>query len=187
MDTKKVASRTFSAPFSGDTATALKAWWASLEDNKGLRASLRRMTSPRTVFFERELYTLLGTLRASNSTISDEGLAVVMGLLAHVKTSLDGKTFGGFLGSGDGEKARLSEARFKRLLVVESREEMYRDMIRVLRLAGGVAPITDFANLVYWWNERSKREFAKEYYKALTRAHDEESSISETTSTANNN
>jgi CRISPR system Cascade subunit CasB len=161
--------------FFNEAATVvLKNWWKSLEQNKGLRASLRRTSSPTNVMFESEFYTLHKTLLGHNKAINDERFAAVMGLLAHVKYSFEGKkSFGGLLGSTDAEKGgtnpRLSEARFKRLLVIDDRDEMYRAMIRVVRLLDGKVPIADFANLVYWWNDRSKRDVAREYYKALTK------------------
>lgn len=170
--------------FSPKATIVLTDWWKSLEDNKGLRASLRRATSPTNVLFESKFYTLHNALLAArkeddkdknNKTIgfNDESLATVMGLLAHIKHPIESKKmFGAVLGSADADKsgnARLSEARFKRLLLTEDREEMYRSMIRILRLLDGKVPIPDFANIVYWWNDRTKRELAKEYYKALTK------------------
>jgi CRISPR system Cascade subunit CasB len=167
-------------PFSGDMAKALDEWWKSLENKKGLRASLRRVTIPNAVFFERELYSLLSSLRKHNASINDTGLAAVMGLLSHVKTPLEGQTFGGILGKLDGTgKPLLSEARFKRLIVVESRDEVYRDMIRILRHSKGQAPIANLANVVYWWNEKAKRRFAQDYYRAVTTAGDDKTNETE--------
>ena len=38
-------------------------------------------------------------------------------------------------------------------------------MIRLVRLLGGSVDIVSLANGIYWWNERTKKEWAYAYYE----------------------
>jgi CRISPR system Cascade subunit CasB len=65
-----------------------------------------------------------------------------------------------------GAGARVSGLRFRRLLAVSDREVLYTLLIRVVRLLDGRVNLASLANAAFWWNERTKRDWAYDYYAA---------------------
>jgi len=64
----------------------------------------------------------------------------------------------------EGDKSKVSGLRFRRLLAINTREELYHAMIRIIRLLGGTVNVCDLAKTVYWWNEETKKRLAYDYY-----------------------
>lgn len=132
-------------------------WWKGLENDRGGRAELRRAHNPTEVVFVpayHRLYTEFGLP-------DKEALACVAGLCAHVKDHREGK-FAEHMTEGD--KPKVSPLRFRRLLAANEREELYHAMIRIIRLLGGKGNVVDLAKTVYWWNERTRKQLAYDYY-----------------------
>lgn len=46
------------------------------------------------------------------------------------------------------------------------REESYPLLIRIVRLLDGRVNLVSLANAAFWWNERTKRDWAYDYYAA---------------------
>jgi CRISPR system Cascade subunit CasB len=63
-----------------------------------------------------------------------------------------------------GASAPVSGLRFRRLLAVSDRDELYPLLVRLVRLLDGRVNIVSLANSAFWWNERTKREWAYDYY-----------------------
>lgn len=66
-------------------------------------------------------------------------------------------------GKPDGS-ARVSGLRFRRLLKVKDQEELFGAMTQVISLVGGTANIQSLAQSVYFWNDRTRKDWAFEYY-----------------------
>jgi CRISPR system Cascade subunit CasB len=64
----------------------------------------------------------------------------------------------------EGDKPKVSGLRFRRLLSIENHDELYQAMIRIIRLLDNNANIYDLAKKVYWWNEKTKKRLAYDYY-----------------------
>jgi CRISPR system Cascade subunit CasB len=166
------------SPFSTEDQEKILLWWNDLENDKGSRASLRRKQKPDEVAFERTASSIYYLLSEEKPRF--EHCLAWIGLLAHIKEDVKEKTFGGYLAGEGTDKARISETRFKRLLSIEDRDEMYRAFIRVLRHLKGNAPILNLIEHVHWWNDISKRELAKDYYRILTKSRgDEDNSLTD--------
>jgi CRISPR system Cascade subunit CasB len=156
-------------PFNpGDESNeVLRSWWRSLEDDRGERAVLRRAASSTEAVFSPAYHRLLIDLQQRGYGVNREALAAVAGLAAHVREdagserSLAGQMAVPRAGGGG---ARVSELRFRRLLAVSERGELYPLLIRVIHLFGGQANLTDLANAVYWWNEKTRKQWAYDYY-----------------------
>lgn len=153
---------------SGDeTSSILLSWWKGLEHDKGERAFMKRTSSPAEVLFSPAYHRLLSQLQRDGRHINREALAAVAGLLTHVKGHTDhdvslAKQMAAPKSSGG--DARVSGLRFRRLLAVSERSDLYPLMIRVIRLLGGQVNLVSLANAVYWWNDNTKTRWAYDYY-----------------------
>ena len=143
----------------------LLAWWEGLQENHGDRATLRRCRSNTEVAFVPAYHRLRLTLMKIGP-VSPERLATVAGVLSYVKTRDPKKGIAQQLATPkDGSsQARVSGLRFRRLLAIEGRDGLYGSMIRIVRLLNGAADIPSLADGLYWWNERTKNNWAFDYY-----------------------
>ena len=142
------------------------AWWAGLEKNKGGRAELRRAKTLDQVFFSPAFHTLYRKLKPTKWH-SKENIALIAGVLSHVTTHANARSFGEQMASSgkNGSKARVSGLRFRRLLQNKTAEDAYGPLIRIVRLLDKKADVSKLANNLYWWNDRTKQEWAFSYYE----------------------
>jgi len=155
-----------------DSASTLLSWWKGLEHDRGERAILRRAKTPTEVVFSPAYHWLLGQLQQEGYKVNRESLAVAAGLAAHVKEDNEIKNMAEQMASikASGSGARVSDLRFRRLLAVNQREELYPLMLRVICLLDGKVNLVSLANAVYWWNERTRKDWAYDYYKTAPKA-----------------
>jgi CRISPR system Cascade subunit CasB len=128
---------------------------------------MRRASSPTEVVFSPSYHYLLSQLQQQDFKIRRDALAAVAGLAAHIKEDTGQEmTFARQMASpkSQGSGAKVSGLRFRRLLAVSRREELYPLLIRVIRLLDGRVNLSNLANAVYWWNERTRRQWAYDYY-----------------------
>ena len=103
------------------------------EFEKGRLADLRRTSSPEEVFACSLFFSFLRETQDTDK-LDIKGLAVLLGCLARIKEN-NGKNFFATLGgSAEGEKPKLSEHRFNRLMRAKTHDEFYRHLFRVLAL-----------------------------------------------------
>jgi len=141
-------------------------WWHSLEEARGDRATLRRCGTTADVAFTPAFHRLLAPIRDARNGIPLDWLAVVASALSHVEVNDTGKSFPQALAAETRGKARLSGLRFRRLLRVESPNEMLTSIVRVLRLLDRTAPVGSLARDLTRWNDRTRKRWALEYYEA---------------------
>ena len=132
-------------------------WWSGLENDRGGRAGLRRAHNLTEVAFIEAYHRLYNQMRFSDR----EALALAAGVCAHVKTHNAGK-FAEQMAAGD--KPKVNGLRFRRLLAITDRNELYHMMVRVIRLLDGTVDVCDLAKTVYGWNENTKKRLAYDYY-----------------------
>jgi CRISPR type I-E-associated protein CasB/Cse2 len=90
----------------------------------------------------------------------DARLAVLAGVLAHVKDDT-----GGQLGKAL-YAARFSELRFRRLIRLETDADLLREGRRLVRMLDGNLPVASFARALLFWDAQETREIARSYYGA---------------------
>lgn len=147
------------------SAAILHVWWKDLEDNKGERARLRRAPSPTEVAFSPAYHRLFNQL----PSISRESLEAVAGLISHVREDTgSSKKFAQQMGAKKtgSDNAIVSGLRFRRILAISDRNTLYPMMLRVIHLLGGKVNLLSLAESVYWWDERTWKDWAYEYYAA---------------------
>jgi CRISPR system Cascade subunit CasB len=149
------------------TRQILFEWWNNLDENRGKRADLRRCHNIDEVVFTHSFYNLRKEL--SQFRINQEALAAIAGVLSHVKSNDTNLSFPAQMAKPKlgSQKAAVSDLRFRRLLMIEDRSELFTTMIRIVRLLEGSVNIFDLAKSIYWWNERTKKQWAFGYYENI--------------------
>lgn len=142
---------------------AFIAWWRSLDDNRGDRAELRRCGTLAEVAFTQAYHRLRQTVVRCGA-VHDDGLALVAGLAAKVKGNIMDSTIAEQMATGKGDSARVSGLRFRRLLKVKGQEELLTDIGRVIALLGGSVNLQSLAQSAYFWNDRTRKQWAFDYY-----------------------
>jgi len=89
-------------------------------------------------------------------------LAAIAGLLANVKSN-DAQRLPIRMSELTGDRPLVSELRFRDLLKIESIDDLFVSLRRVLPLIGGQASIEQLARDVYWWSDDTKKQWAYSY------------------------
>jgi len=143
---------------------ALVRWWQALNDSRGDRAELRRCSTLAEVAFTPAYHRLRLDLMKFGA-VNAESLALVAGLAARVKSSFAGITLAEQMATGKSDgSARVSGLRFRRLLKIQEREDLFAAMGRVIALLGGAVNLQSLAGSVYYWSDRTRKQWAFEYY-----------------------
>ncbi len=145
---------------------ALKAWLRWLDENRGERAILRRCGTLTDVVFS-PAYHRLRSAVSRFGFVDDDGLALVAGLAARIKENIGSGRIAEQMAtakSGGDTKARVSGLRFRRLLKVKERDDLFSTMTRVIALLGGSVNIQSLAQGVYFWNDKTRKQWAFDYY-----------------------
>lgn len=147
-----------------DEMKALTSWWASLKDNRGDRAELRRCATLAEVAFTPAYHRLRLAVNEFGG-INYDALALVAGLSARIKENITGNTLAEQMATGKSDgSARVSGLRFRRLLKVKDSDALFIAMRRVIALLGGAVNLQSLANSLYFWNDITRKQWAYEYY-----------------------
>jgi len=143
---------------------ALAVWWKALDDNRGDRAELRRCSTLMEVVFTPAYHRLRFAI-LKHGIVNDNALALVAGLASRVKRDLPENTLAEqmAMGKADGA-ARVSGLRFRRLLKIKEPDGLFNAMGRIVALLGGAVNLQNLVNGVYFWNDRTRKQWAFEYY-----------------------
>jgi CRISPR system Cascade subunit CasB len=157
-------------------------WWKGLDAAKGDRADLRRAENPLRIAFNPAYHELLHRLQEAGYRLGADGcerLALLAGLSVHVKQHLDSAQLAALMGNphSAGEKARVSELRFRRILATDDLGELYVLLRRAISLLDGTANLIDLARVIFLWRPIAeqhsydpRKEWAYEYYAAAPRS-----------------
>lgn len=149
---------------------ALLIWWRELEKNRGDRAELRRCHNLTEVAFSPAYHRLrLALIRVGS--VNDDRLTLVAGLASRVKVDSPGNSIAEQMATpkeGSKDKAKVSGLRFRRLLKVKEQEELFTSMSRIIALLGGAVNLRSLAQSVYFWNDKTRKRWAYDYYSKAT-------------------
>ena len=154
-----------------DECTAFVGWWSALSQDRGGRANLRRCSSVDEAMQERSVVYLCLKLGVGGADYIRDRVGM-MALLAARATHRPGshpaaafaKPKSGSVGGGP----VVSELRFRRLLGAEDRDEFLPLLRRAITLAGGEVDLESLAQSIWFWIERTRREWADQYYRLAT-------------------
>ncbi len=143
---------------------ALNGWRTGLDENRGDRAMLRRCQSPLEVAFTPAFHGLVAAMRA-HGRVDPDRLALVAGVISHTEAGepVQGR-FAQQMAADKGGHALVSDLRFRRLLAEDDPERLYEMMIRLVRHLDGRADVGSLAEGLYWWNQKTKKRWAQDYY-----------------------
>lgn len=156
--------------FSPDNAAGqqLAQWHRALADNRGDRAALRRCGSLVEVAFVPAFHQLSRALRAvADAPVNPDRLLAVAGLVAIVKQPISNPLPRQMAMPTSGDSPPVSELRFRRLLQCQNQQDLFHSLRRILHLLDDQANLCDLANKVYGWSERTRKQWAYDYYGAL--------------------
>lgn len=153
-------------------------WWESLKQNKGNRAELRRCKNLEEIqkasAYQRCYWQLKKYFTPEQQVPSREQMAIIIGLAAHIedddlvkKTDQSDNQKNDFFGYqiSRGDKPKLSELRFRRLLRIKDREKLYRFLIQVVRMLDKKVNLLDLLSIAYFWGDKAKTSLAYKYYE----------------------
>ena len=146
----------------------LHKWWLGLEEDRASRAVLRRCATLDAVTLSDAYQHFYRYMLACNAWPADAApwqnnkLAAIAGLLAHVKTD-DNQRLPIRMSELSGDRPLVSELRFRDLLKIETADDLFVSLRRTLPLIGHQAGINLLAHDVYWWNDKTKKEWAYSY------------------------
>ncbi len=161
-------------------------WWKRychpVDGDPASRARLRRCRSatdavgiPAAISLARSMGALSGTQTDDDYRVTSalDLARVLSNVTQHVETkrpmqAAGWKTFPGDRRESDAGEDRpvLSELRFRRLLTAAHGEEQVSAFIRLIALLGGAVNVTELAEDFFYWNDRTKRRWAFDYYAA---------------------
>lgn len=149
--------------------SAWLAWWSRLQEDRGGRAELARCGTVRDAAFCAPFHLL----RWMNGNPTDDFELKKIGLIAAVLSHVNAHDPNcGSLAHqmAEGDKAIVSDSRFRQLLRSESGDfdDRLVAMVRVLRQLGRKVDVERLAKDLWWWNEKTKRAWALEYYEQRT-------------------
>lgn len=146
----------------------LHQWWLGLKEDRASRAVLRRCASLDAVALSdayQRFYRYLLARKAwsADATLwQNDKLAAIAGLLAHVKAE-DTQRLPFSMSELTGDRPSVSELRFRDLLKVETTGDLFVSLRRVLPLIDKKANIYQLANDVYYWGDKTKKDWAYSY------------------------
>lgn len=145
----------------------LTEWWSEL--SKGDRAKLKRCSSLEEIALLGAYHRLRFDL-LTLAIIDPVRLALVAGLASHVKEPNQTLRIAQqmALKKVGGDLPVISELRFRRLLAIDELPELYRTMIRIIRILGGEVNLISLADSAYYWNIRTKIELASDYFEKVS-------------------
>ncbi|MGI5862487.1 MAG: type I-E CRISPR-associated protein Cse2/CasB [Myxococcales bacterium] len=142
------------------------AWWRAVLESPADRAALRRCATAAEVALLPAYHRLRRDLAAAEKSVGAERLAVICAVLSHVRVHDGGASFAQQLTAGEGDKARFSGLRFRRLLAMPSGDELLAGLVRAARILDGRANVADLARAIRFWGDNERLRWARDYYDA---------------------
>ncbi|HVT43425.1 MAG TPA: type I-E CRISPR-associated protein Cse2/CasB [Thermoanaerobaculia bacterium] len=157
--------RSGSQPPAKKLDSVVRRWWTGLDERRGDRAELRRARTPSTVAFLPAYHGFVRELAQAGIYLSGETAAVVAAVVAHVRRDDPSRSFAKQMASEHNGKARVSGLRFRRMLTIDDAAELQTSLVRTIHLLDGTASVGDLSTSIRWWNDRTKKRWASEYYE----------------------
>ena len=148
-------------------AQPLTDWWEKLEDDRASRAVLRRCATLDAVTLSDAYqrfyrYMLACGWPENSSEWQRDKLAAIAGLVAYVRKE-DIQRLPIRMSELKGDRPLVSEIRFRDLLKVETINDLFISLRRILPLIDYQADIRQLAHDIYWWNDDIKKQWAYSY------------------------
>ncbi len=135
---------------------------------KGTFAQLKRCKNLEEILFTAAYQNFYRKLKAAGWR-DQEGIAALAGCLANIKEKAEKPSLvEHFARLREGsENPLVSEKRFMRVVKIKTHAELYPALLRLIHLSGNSAPLPDLIRSVYYWNDKTRREWTFRYFAAL--------------------
>ena len=146
----------------------LHKWWDGLNEDRASRAVLRRCATIDEVSLSDAYQRFYRYMLACNAWPDDaknwqnDKLAAIAGLLSLLKAE-DTQRLPIKMSESSGDRPLVSELRFRSLLKIETADDLFAGLRRTLPLIDNKANIYQLANDVYYWGDKTKKEWAYSY------------------------
>jgi CRISPR system Cascade subunit CasB len=159
-------------------------WWKNLKQNKGDRAELRRCKNLEEIqkasAYQRCYWQLKKYFTQEQQVPSREQMSIIIGLATHIEDNdtkyidTDSKKEKEYYfayqmaapkGKGKDASPKLSELRFRRLLKIKDRENLYHFLIQVIRMLDKKVNLLNLLSIAYFWGDKAKTSLAYKYYE----------------------
>lgn len=176
-ETEKDLEESSSKNFYGDKALQ---WWRELngklekyKEDRATLAKLRRCKELNDAYFVEATFYLYHQLRKpewmKNDNLWRTRVAILAILLAHVKGNKSSGKKGLMAPVGrkelkDKDNVKLSEGRFRRLLQVETPDEILSAFRRLIKFMPEEVDIKKLTGAILFWNDNTKCNLAFSYY-----------------------
>ncbi|MBB4210855.1 CRISPR-associated Cse2 family protein [Rhodothalassium salexigens DSM 2132] len=158
-----------------DPGIVARDWWRDLQTDRAAMANLRRCHDPTEALFLPATLRLWRALPLSRHQLERAGTLAVT--LAHVRKdahedapnrSIAQAIGPGSLDTKHQHEPRLSQARFRRLLLTDGQDEaaLMTAMVRLVRMLRGTVNVPDLAVSIVWWTDRTRQRWAFDYFNA---------------------
>jgi CRISPR system Cascade subunit CasB len=141
------------------------AWWGAMQpDKEDDRAALAQLRRAGTILQLCMLPATLDLCRELNGAKSDLGkIALIAGVLAHVRKTANGK-LAGQLGS-PADRPKMSPLRFQRLIEAATPDEQLTALRRAIIQNGREANVYDLAESLLHWGDARRQSWLYDYYQ----------------------
>lgn len=154
-----------------DPGRAARDWWLGLQSDRASMARLRRCHSPTEALFTPATLSLWRALPLKRQRLERAGTLAVV--LAHVRDDAGGPPVARAIGPGSLDpthqhEPKLSQARFRRLLLTDGQDEaaLMTAMVRLVRMLRGTVNVPDLAQSIVRWNDSTRQRWAFDYFNA---------------------
>lgn len=162
------------APANAEPRSSTWGWWSHLgtQDRAG-RAELRRCGTLAEVAFTAPYHRLLQRLGSRLSERDAQRVALVAAVLSHVEAepaATISLARGMGTPKGEAQPPVVSDSRFRHLLRNEEPEDLFRELVRVIRQLDRRASVDPLVRDLLRWDEATRMRWARDYYEAAAAA-----------------
>jgi CRISPR type I-E-associated protein CasB/Cse2 len=149
-----------------EIGTRARAWWARLRDIPGAASTLRRCRTTAEAVMNPQTLSLIRRLQAGTSGRA-ERIAALAIVLAHITQDSD-RTLMRIAGNSrfEADDAKIAETRALQLFAARDPDDLIASLTRIITHMGGTASVSDLATSLYWWTDRTRAGWARDYYAA---------------------
>ncbi|KXZ32572.1 type I-E CRISPR-associated protein Cse2/CasB [Leptospira santarosai] len=146
-------------------------WWSDLKSQTGDRAALRKCSNGLDTLLIPYTHRLISKLAREEFRFFPDKIGPIAGLLSHVEEDNPSVPFARSMARKEGERSIINEIRFRKILQysdILSEELFYQNMIRIVKNLRKKANLLDLSLSVYSWNQKTKKNWAYDYYGTPT-------------------
>ncbi|WP_078130272.1 type I-E CRISPR-associated protein Cse2/CasB [Leptospira alexanderi] len=150
-------------------------WWTDLRSRTGDRAALRRCSNGLDTLLIPYTHRLISKLFQEGFQFFPDKIGPIAGILSHIEEDSPSVPFARSMARKEGEKPVINEIRFRKILQysdILSEELFYQNMIRIVKNLKKKANLSDLSLSIYSWNQKTKKDWAYDYYGTPTSEND---------------